>query len=220
MARQEQQSQRAPGREMARQSSPQGSLARRSAGYPAALMLSPADFFRMSPFSLMRRMSQEMDRVLGDIGPDRADVVATVMAPIEVSQTDDKYVVRAELPGVNPADVKIEILGDALILEGERKAEVQENRGGIHLTERQYGTFRRVIPLPEGTKADEAKAKFENGMLEVTIPVEEQKEERRQIPIEQTTAAQSGGAGNAQAAQSGGAGNAQAAQSGDAGKAA
>ena len=103
---------------------------------------------------------------------------------MEVSQQDGNYQVRAELPGINPSDVKLELTDEALIIEGERNAETHENKGGVQLTERQYGRFYRSIPLPEGAKGEEAKARFENGVLEVTVPVQEPKETRRQIPIE------------------------------------
>lgn len=187
MAKQEQQEQR-EGRDLARQGS-SGAMAR--GGYPAGMLISPGDFFRMNPFSLMRRMSEEMDRVMGEFGLNRSDSATSVWSPaIEVSQNDGKYVVRAELPGLNPADVKLEITDEAVILQGERKVESHENKGGVKVTERQYGRFYRAIPLPEGAKVDEAKAKFENGVIEVTVPVPAQKEKRRQIPIEATTPAQ------------------------------
>ncbi len=203
MSKPEQQDQRAQGREVSRQYPPQGGLMNRSA-YPAALLRPPGDFFRMSPFSLMRRMSEEMDRVLGEFGLNRDSATAAWAPTIEVSQTDGKYQVRAELPGVNPADVKLEITNEAVILEGERKFETQENKGGVQVTERQYGRFYRAIPLPEGAKVDEAKAKFENGVLEVTVPVQAQKEKRRQIQIEAAAPAQAGSASApAQAGSSG-----------------
>src|SRR5260370_40078719 len=116
---------------------------------------------------------------------------------IEVSQGDGKYLIRAELPGVNPGDVKLEITNEAVSLEGERKSERQENKGNVHLAERQYGHFYRAIPLPEGAKVEEARAKFANGLLEVTVPVQEQKEKRREIPIEPAAPAQSGAPGKA-----------------------
>jgi HSP20 family protein len=183
MSKQEQKDERTQGREMARQNTPQGPM--RTGRYPAGMLFAPADLFRMGPFSLMRRMSEEMDRVLGEFSLNRGDTRTAAWAPsIEVSQTGDKYLVRADLPGVNLADVKIEVTGEAVILEGERKSEVNENKGGVHLTERMYGRFYRAIPLPEGAKAEEAKAKFENGVLEVVVPVQAAKETRRQIPIE------------------------------------
>jgi len=193
MAKQEPQDQHAQGTKMARRQD----NAARGAGLPGAMMLSPGDFFRMSPFSLMRRMSEEMDRVFGEFGFLRGDGGKVVWAPaIEVSQADGTYQIRAELPGVNAGDVKLEITDDAVILQGERKLERQETKGGVHLTERQYGYFYRAVPLPEGAKGEEARAKFANGILEVTVPVQEQKEKRREIPIEPAPA-QAGAPGKA-----------------------
>ena len=153
--------------------------------FPATMMLAPGDLFRMGPFALMRRMGEEMDRVFGEFGMNRGESGKAGWAPaIEVSQSDGKYLIRAELPGMNSKDVKLEITDEAVILQGERTSEREEKKGNVHLTERQYGHFYRAIPLPEGAKGEEARAKFENGLLEVTVPVPEQKEKRREIPIE------------------------------------
>jgi HSP20 family protein len=159
----------------------------------AAMMMpfSPADFFRMNSFSLMRRMTEELDRTFAEVNG--REVADRAWAPlIEVTQQDGKYVVRAEVPGLNPKDVKLEITDDAIVIQGERKVEHQETEGGIHMTERRYGRFYRAIPLPEGAKVDEARAIYENGVLEVRVPTEEQKNKRREIPI-QTSAEATGG---------------------------
>jgi HSP20 family protein len=94
------------------------------------------------------------------------------------------YNVHAELPGLEPKDVKVDVENDALVIQGERRFEQEEKEGGVQRTERQYGLFYRSIPLPEGAKVDQAKAKFHNGVLEVTIPVPEQQSNRRTIPVE------------------------------------
>ena len=185
------------GREQQAQGSALTPSRARTGMFPSTMMLAPGELFRMGPFALMRRMSEEMDRVFGEFGLHRSEGGKTGWAPaIEVSQTDGKYLIRAELPGVNPKDVKLEITDEAVVLQGERTSEREEKKGNVHLTERQYGHFYRAIPLPEGAKAEEAKAKFENGLLEVTVPVQEQKEKRREIPIE-SAPSQSGAPGKA-----------------------
>jgi HSP20 family protein len=78
-------------------------------------------------------------------------------------------IVRAELPGLNKDDVHVDINDDVLTIQGERKQEHEEEREGVYRTERQYGSFYRAIPLPEGTIADSAKATFKNGVLEITL---------------------------------------------------
>lgn len=145
----------------------------------------PNDILGTGPFTLLRRMTEEMDRVFGEVAGYRDAEGQRVWAPaLEVSEHDGNYIVRAELPGIEPEDVKLEITDQAVVLQGERKSEKQESRGGVQLTERHYGHFYRAVPLPEGAKTDDAKAKFENGVLEVTIPVPEAQRNPREIPIQ------------------------------------
>lgn len=183
------------------QNSPGGSLARRGASNPLALTLSPFEMFVTNPFSLMRRMTEEMDRAFAEFNGSNGE--SNLWAPaIEVSQRDGQYVVHADLPGLKPEDVKVEARDGALIIEGERKCEREEDRGRMHRTERRYGQFYRVIPLPEEAKVQQAQAKFESGVLEVTVPVPEQQSNRRQIPV-QAAESSSKPAGSAGAAGSG-----------------
>jgi HSP20 family protein len=86
--------------------------------------------------------------------------------------------------------VKVEVTNDALVIHGERKVEQEQEEGGTRRTERQYGLFYRSIPLPEGADVEHASAKFENGLLEVTVPVPQQQQQRRSIPIQAATNAQ------------------------------
>ncbi|HWE50513.1 MAG TPA: Hsp20/alpha crystallin family protein [Bryobacteraceae bacterium] len=177
-------------REVTRASQP-GGMARAGYGaYPPTVR----DFVSAGPFSLMRRMSEEMDRVFGQFGFGREN---GMWSPVtEIMERDGKYVVRAELPGLKPDDVKVQVTNDALILEGERKFENEENKGGIHRSERQYGKFFRSIPLPDGVKAEEIHATFDNGVLEVSVPVTQRQPDTRQIPIEARTGNSAGNEGS------------------------
>jgi HSP20 family protein len=83
---------------------------------------------------------------------------------------NNELVVRADLPGLNKDDVKVDVTEDSITIQGERKREQEEEREGVYRSERAYGSFYRVIPLPEGTIADQAKATFKDGVLEVTMP--------------------------------------------------
>jgi len=154
--------------------------------------ITPQGFFNSNPFSLMRRMTEEMDRVIQEFALEGGDVSRMGWSPaIEVTEHDGKYSVRAELPGLSPGDVKVEVDNDALVIKGERKMEHEEKEKGVHRTERQYGFFYRSIPLPEGADVEHANAKFQNGMLEITVPIPQEKELRRSIPIEGETESQS-----------------------------
>jgi HSP20 family protein len=183
----EKQNQQAQEKEVGRDSH-KAKLARRAA-FPISV-ITPIDLLRMNPFSLMRRMTEEMDRVFGDSGLARESVGNGLWSPaIEVSEAGGNYVVRAELPGLKPEDVKVEIENDALVLQGERKFERDEEKGGVHRTEIRYGQFFRSIPLPEGANAEQVRARFENGVLEVTVPLPERKSPRKEIPIQTSSAA-------------------------------
>lgn len=105
---------------------------------------------------------------------------------IEVSERGGNLVVCADLPGIRKEDVHLEIHDDYLVLEGERRVENEENQGGVYRSERSYGRFYRTIPLPDGTNAEQAKANFKDGVLEVTIPLPTQEQRQgRRIEIQQ-----------------------------------
>jgi len=174
----------AQSQQVARRSQEGGSLARQ--GRDPSMMMSPRDFFRASPFALMRRMTQDFDRMFGGFG--FGSEQGMWMPTIEVAERDGNYIVCAELAGLKPEDVHVEVTDDALILKGERKSEHTDEKGGIHRSERSYGEFYRSIPLPDGINTDQVKAKFENGVLEVTAPMPPQQQSKsKQIPIESGT---------------------------------
>ena len=148
----------------------------------------PYEVFAGGPFQFMRRMMEEMDRLVEAINPSLVSgrtVTSRLWSPaIEVAQRDRSLVIRAELPGLSKEDVKVEVTPDGLLIQGERKEEHVEEQEGVVRSERRYGKFSRTIPLPEGANAEQAKAQFNNGVLEVTIPAPETKVRRREIPIE------------------------------------
>jgi HSP20 family protein len=127
----------------------------------------------------MRRFADEIDPLFTGFGLRRRTFVPNVLrtplvAPwtptVEMFYVNKAIVVRAELPGINKEEVKVEIIKGALTIEGERKREKEVTKRGYYTTECAYGTFYRRIPLPEEAKIGEAKAIFKNGVLEVTIP--------------------------------------------------
>src|SRR2546429_5541706 len=107
-------------------------LARRGGYNPFEFTIAAGDFFRTSPFSLMRKITEEMDRAFHEYVLGGG---TSAWAPaIEISERDGRYVVRAELPGVKPGDVKLEMTDDALVLQGERRREHEATEGSINLT--------------------------------------------------------------------------------------
>jgi len=138
----------------------------------------------MNPFALMRQFTEEMDRVFAQTP--RAAGEGVLWSPaIEVKQKEGKLLVTAELPGMKKEDVKVHIDGDTLVVEGERKQEKEEKREGYYHSERSYGKFYRSILLPEGEIADQSNAQFNNGVLEVTVPIPEAKPKSKEIPVQE-----------------------------------
>lgn len=144
---------------------------------------SRGNFFAVNPFALMKQFTEEMDRMFGQAP--RTEAEGAWIPAIEVKEKEGKLLVTAELPGVKKEDVKVHIDGETLIVEGERKQEKEEKREGYYLSERSYGKFYRSIPLPEGAKADQTAAQFNNGVLEVAVPIPEAKVKRQEIPVQE-----------------------------------
>lgn len=151
--------------------------------------------FGFGPFGLMRNMSRDMDRfldaflgnrfgsLLGEM-PWRGEdwtMPAAWTPRIDVQRSDEAIVVRADLPGVRKEDVQIEIDEDALTLSGQRQEERTEGtkEQGYQLMERSYGSFYRRIPLPPGAKPQSCKAEMHDGVLSITLPLEENAKRRR-----------------------------------------
>jgi HSP20 family protein len=98
---------------------------------------------------------------------------------MDLVETDDHFVLRADLPGLSEEDVNIEVEDNVLTVSGERKSEAQEQREGFYRVERSFGSFRRALTLPEGVDPEAVTAKFDKGVLEVRIPKPEQRKSRR-----------------------------------------
>jgi len=162
-----------------------------------------------SPFSLMQRMAEDMDRLIGQFGLGRgtfglsplsgtsldqdgwglgtlADTASqSLWSPqVEMLRRGDELVIRADLPGVNKDDLHVDVEDDVLTIRGERRAEHESRDEGVFRTERSYGQFYRAIPLPEGVDAGQCDATFRDGVLEITMKAPEQKQSRgKEIPV-------------------------------------
>ena len=141
-----------------------------------------------SPFAVMRRMMEDMDRLFSPFGTAQAPrgqqglqrgggqralppLSRGLWAPqVEVFDRGNNLVVRAELPGLSREDVDVEVDDDALVIRGERHNDVEDEHDGYYRSERSYGSFYRAIPLPEGVDPNACNANFKDGVLEVTLP--------------------------------------------------
>jgi HSP20 family protein len=131
-----------------------------------------------SPFRSLQRMADEMDRMFEGFGlGDRwtrslwPESGGQLWAPdVEAFHKNNELTIKADLPGLKREDVTVEVTDNEVRIQGERKHEREEEREGYYRTERGYGSFCRVIPLPEGAMSDQAKASFKDGVLEITMP--------------------------------------------------
>ncbi len=135
----------------------------------------------MSPADMVRRYTQEMDRMFenwGFRGPSGLRWPA-----IEMFERENEMVIRVELSGMNPDDVRVRTFGDMLVIEGERRTERERGREGMQRSEWSYGQFSRQIPLSSDLDAEAMSARMHDGVLEITVPFTEERQSR-DIPIQ------------------------------------
>jgi HSP20 family protein len=165
------------------------------------------------PFALMRRISDEMDRMFENFGMGRGffpaefgqggmpaygggESMASLWSPhVEISERDGKLLISADLPGVKKEDVNIQVNPDAVTIHGKRNEERSTNERGYYHSERIYGSFSRTIPLPEGAHVDAAKASFKDGVLSIEVPVPQQSARGRTLEINDGSSSRSGSTG-------------------------
>jgi HSP20 family protein len=107
------------------------------------------------------------------------------MLPLDITENENEFVVKASLPGLKPEDVQITAHGDTLTIRGEMKAEQEKKDEHFHLRERRYGHFQRTVSLSTPISPDKAQARFENGVLTLTLPKAEEAKPK-QIKISAT----------------------------------
>ena len=102
-----------------------------------------------------------------------------VALPLDVSENENEFVVKASLPGVKPEEVQITVHGETLTIHGESKFEEEQKDERWHIRERRAGSFHRSIVLPVPVESDKAQASFEHGVLTLTLPKSEQAKPRQ-----------------------------------------
>jgi HSP20 family protein len=153
----------------------------------------------MGPFSLMHRISEEMDRLFESFGMGRnffpeetaqgrrggaGQGAASLWSPhLEVCERSGKLLIEVDLPGVKREDVNVQIEPDALIIQGQRTQQSERSDQGYYHSERSYGGFYRAVPLPEGIDAEQATATFRNGVLEIEMPMPKQQQRGRRLEV-------------------------------------
>jgi len=138
---------------------------------------------RWEPVGELNSLQQEMNRLFStffDTPTAGNGVTARRWIPaMDLVETEDHYVLTADLPGLSQEDINLEFEGDVLTLSGERRSEHAERKEGFYRLERATGAFSRSLTLPEGIDADAVQATFDKGVLEVRIPKPEQRKPRK-----------------------------------------
>jgi HSP20 family protein len=141
---------------------------------------------RYRPVGRTLSMQDEMNRMLDTFfrtTPGPVTNGGTWYPASDVRETENEFIVRAELPGVAREDVRINLTNNTLSLRGEKKQETEEKKGNWHHVERTYGRFERTFTLPTDVAADRIKARYQDGVLEIVVPKAEAARPR-EIPIE------------------------------------
>lgn len=118
----------------------------------------------------MEKVRQEWTRLFSDFfGRSPSPPGTGVFPPVNLSEDNDRYYVRAELPGVMPEDIEISMEGETMTLSGEKKWTEAGENAHFHRREREAGRFRRIVTLPSRINPDGVDASFQNGVLTVTL---------------------------------------------------
>jgi len=134
---------------------------------------------RWEPFKEMMSLREAMNRLVEDsfirpgtwLTPFDAEAMGVAM---DVIETKDNVIVKASVPGIKPEDIDVSVTGDVLTIKGETASEEKIEQGSYLRQERRFGKFERSLTLPTLVTADKAEAKFEHGVLTLTLPKAEQ----------------------------------------------
>src|SRR5437762_12532734 len=141
---------------------------------------------RWEPVREINTIQNEMNRLFNTLFESPAQAgnagsagVRRWIPAMDLVETDEDFVLRADLPGLTEKDVHIELEDNVLTISGERKAEHEERKEGYYRVERSSGMFSRSLTLPEGVNPEAVKASFDRGVLEVRVPKPEERKPRK-----------------------------------------
>lgn len=137
---------------------------------------------RYEPWAVVNRLHQSLDQLFGEAlaSPEASSSASVAWVPrVDIHEEKDRFIVLADVPGVDSKDIEITAENGVLTIRGERRVEKREAENGYERVERVSGTFLRRFTLPEGANTESIKAKQTNGVLEVVIPKQPQLQARR-----------------------------------------
>ena len=136
-----------------------------------------ASLIRLSPNSEIRRMQREIDRLFNDLIPvsgSSSDTAAVWSPRVDLSETDDAYLIRVDLPGIDKNDITINFHEGTLTVSGERKAEAKKEGTNYVRIERSTGHFHRSFNLPTAIQSNKIDASYKDGVLDINVPKAEE----------------------------------------------
>lgn len=134
------------------------------------------ELVRWDPFKELSSLREEIDRLFDSFFGRTSlfrEKELSFSPAIDVEETDNSFIVKAEVPGMKKEDIKVTIDEDGITISGERKKEKEEKGKTYHRIEMAYGKFKRYIPFPKEVEPDKAKAKYKDGILEIEVPKSE-----------------------------------------------
>ena len=138
---------------------------------------------RYEPWNMMTRLQNEMNRLFDDRlprGEDNGNVVTSDWIPkVDIKEEDKRFVILADIPGVDPKDIEVTMENGLLTIKGERASESTEEREGYKRIERSRGSFYRRFSMPDTADAEKISAHGKNGVLEIVIPKHERLQPRK-----------------------------------------
>lgn len=138
-----------------------------------------ASLVRFDPFREITSLRDDMNRLFSRTLGDSPAAGNTWSPAVDIFDTADAIVLRAELPGLDAEDIEIEVDDNVLTLSGERRFEERVEEGRYYRVERAYGRFQRSVTLPQNVKADEISASVDRGVLEVRVPKADEAKPRK-----------------------------------------
>jgi len=136
---------------------------------------------RTLPVATLTSLREEMNDLLSRFWSHTSEPfgLAEWSPALDVSETDDAVLVHAEIPGIDPKELDIAVVGDPLTIRGEKKDEAEQKGRNYHRVERRYGSFTRSLRLPAAVEADKVTAKAHAGVLEIRLPKKEEAKAKR-----------------------------------------
>jgi len=140
---------------------------------------------RWEPLRELSSLQSEMNRLFNTVfdpaatGDPHGNTLRRWMPAMDLVETDEHFVLRADLPGMSEEDVRVELEDSVLTVSGERKAEHEQREEGFHRVERAFGAFSRTLTLPKGIDPEAISASFDKGVLEVRVPKPQETRPRR-----------------------------------------